>query len=608
MEELNNLSSKPRNCNITEFDNWLTDTVKKILKHNPPTDDDIVKYVNNEYDNTFFYDPSIKKPKTTMNGFMYEYRQLNPRGTRIQDLKQFKALILSKVSELRNFGDNFKDTVKKWNPRPKAFAEAVSKLFFNVHNNEETLEAVRRFFANIQYNIGNKKFYKQGTILYLDSKDIGGVGKGYLMDALRIYLNNHNIANSNVNIFGPWYGREFNSNIVGFVSECEYRYLDHNIVNNIVDNVDYTVKIKFEPEYSAHSYITIIAGSNHRPVEKNNRRFGIVEYNVYPYSRWTAEEKTSHNRDDYDELFDTLMNTVPVEPYYVMDTSLKDNYDDSIIYGALCELYNEGLIEDKTYTKKALYDMITSVGCDSDEYEHITKKNIELYMLKLVQRGQIKDYPNMGTHRYRGILEFISNTIQDNIPKEDSTPISECTNRWDNILKDMPEDVIVETVQEPEISEEPEEDHDEIDYNKTMQELFPDMFDSEVHEIKNKEGEVQFTYIMYRCNNNTDKYIDKLEDIVDSNIKAKFPQVPFELEGCIKDEDKDREARICIRFPRIYETGTWSFDDYGAEYRTLEQGINLSYDKPFKKFINDIIDRVSTYVMCNQSLLRMRNI
>lgn len=604
MEELNNLNSKPRNCNITEFDNWLTDTVKKILKHNPPTDDDIVKYVNREYDDTFFYDPSMKKPKTTMNGFMYEYKQLNPRGTRIQDLKQFRALVLSKVSELRNFGDNFKDMIKKWNPRPKAFAEAVSKLFFNVHNNEETLEAVRRFFANIQYNIGNKKFYKQGTILYLYSKDIGGVGKGYFMDALKIYLNSHNMANSNVNIFGPWYGREFNSNIVGFVSECEYRYLDHNIVNNIVDNVEYTVKIKFEPEYSAHSYITIIAGSNHRPVEKNNRRFGIVEYNVYPYSRWTAEEKASHNSDSYDELFDTLMNTVPVEPYYMMDTSLKDNYDDTIIYGALCELYNEGLIEDKAYTKKALYDMITSGGCDSDEYEHITKKNIELYMLKLVERGQIKDYPNMGTHRYRGILEFVSNTIQDNIHKEDSTPISECKNRWDNILKDMPEDIIVETVQKPEIPEEPEEDYDEIDYNKTMKELFTDMFDLEVRELKNKEGKVEFTYNKYHCNDNTYKYIDKVADIVESRIKAIYPQVPFEIDGCIEDKDGERVAHIWITFP----TETGEFDDIGREYRTINLSLSYYYEIQFKKFINSIIDDVSTYVMRHPRLLRMRNI
>jgi hypothetical protein len=605
-EEVNNLYMNTTHCcEITKYDQWLTDTVREVLKHEPPTDDKVIDYVNKVYDDTFFYDPSMKKCKAAMTGIFTEYRRLYPRGTRIQDIRQFNMLVLSKIAELRNSCANFTDMIKKWNPAPKKFAESVSKLFFNVNNNDETLEYVRKFFANIHYNMGNKSFRKQGTVLYLLGQDIGGQGKGYFMDALKKWLDLRHISNSVVNITGSWFGKEFNNNLVGFVPECEYRYLDHTVVNNIIDNVDYTVKIKCVPEYSARSNMTIIAGSNHRPVEKNNRRFGVVEYNRYPYSRWTPEEKAAHDISDRTELFDTLFYTVPTAEYCMADSSVKYNYDDNIVLDKLIELYNEDELDDDTaYTKSALYDKIQSLGLDKDEYEHITKKNIEMFMMKLVYANKVKDYMNMGTHRFKGLCSFLDETAADMQRSTAGTPIEACVSRWETILNEIPEDPVIEPVNEQETVQE------EIKEVKTNIKNLKELSDSgKLYEkyVNNEEELAKDCIELVRSYGRDSKDIrhdiaeslgDSVSDAVNEVLRSKFPHLDAYTVYCIKDNS----IRIDLMINQELDSSMYVATVRGEEgheevdwYRRLEEDVDICCQE------------IAIYIACNGGT-RMRNI
>lgn len=542
-DEVNNLYMNTTYCcEITKYDQWLTDTVREVLKHEPPTDDKVLDYVNKVYDDTFFYDPSMKKCKASMTGIFTEYRRLYPRGTKIQEIRQFNMLVFGKIAELRNSCTNFTDMIKKWNPAPRKFAEAVSRLFFNVNNNDETLEYVRKFFANIHYNMGNKSFRKQGTVLYLLGQDIGGQGKGYFMDSLKKWLDLRHISNSVVNITGSWFGKEFNTNLVGFVPECEYRYLDHTEVNNIIDNVDYTVKIKCVPEYYARSNMTIIAGSNHRPVEHNNRRFGVVEYNRYPYSRWTPEEKTGHDISDRTELFDTLFYTVPTTEYCMADSSTKYNYDDYIILGKLIELYNEDELDDDTaYTKSALYEKIVSLGLDKDEYDHVTKKNIELFMMKLVYSNKVKDYMNMGTHRFKGLKSFLIEAVTEVQDEATGTPIDACVSRWETILNEIPDDQEIDVIEEQEpVKEEVKEDNKKIDLDTAEGLEIYERYANDIQGLINDCMEYVRTCDLFKpeefIQNSLEMVGNKAAEAINYALSHRFPYMSIRIEHDFKSD------------------------------------------------------------------------
>jgi hypothetical protein len=75
--------NKP-NSIVADF-GYIPDTVREVLKHEPPTDDKVIDYVNKVYDDTFFYDPSMKKCKAAMTGILLNTVDCTPgvQGYRI---------------------------------------------------------------------------------------------------------------------------------------------------------------------------------------------------------------------------------------------------------------------------------------------------------------------------------------------------------------------------------------------------------------------------------------------------------------------------------------------------------------------------------------------
>lgn len=135
---------------ISQFDRFQESLVNKIVSDNPSiTDDKVYDEMVKAINNIQWYTESSGQLRK--DGSIY-YPPMNPIGGR-KNYKEWYIELQQIASKYRTFDKQFKSFVDNWNPNPYKFAQAVSKLFFNISNNEEALENVRKHFANIQYNI-----------------------------------------------------------------------------------------------------------------------------------------------------------------------------------------------------------------------------------------------------------------------------------------------------------------------------------------------------------------------------------------------------------------------------------------------------------------------
>lgn len=135
---------------LTSFDKLQEEEIKKIVESNIDiTDTELYNKLVQWKSSIYWY--NVESGCPTRNGSIY-YPRINPIGNR-KSIQEWKSEIASIASKYRTFDKKFKSFVDNWNPNPYKFAKAVSKLFFNIQNNEEALENVRKHFANIQYNI-----------------------------------------------------------------------------------------------------------------------------------------------------------------------------------------------------------------------------------------------------------------------------------------------------------------------------------------------------------------------------------------------------------------------------------------------------------------------
>lgn len=135
---------------ISQFDRFQESLVNKLVTDNPNiTDDKVYDEMVKAINNIHWYTESSGQVRK--DGSIY-YPQMNPIGGR-KNYQEWASELQQIASKYRTFDKKFKSFVDNWNPNPYKFAKAVSKLFFNINNNEEALENVRKHFANIQYNM-----------------------------------------------------------------------------------------------------------------------------------------------------------------------------------------------------------------------------------------------------------------------------------------------------------------------------------------------------------------------------------------------------------------------------------------------------------------------
>lgn len=135
---------------MSNYDKLAEQEIKKIVEANVDiADEDVIQQMDKWNTSIYWYNEQSGRPRA--DGTTY-YPRVVPVKTREQISKWHNEIIVI-ATKYRTFDKKFKKFVDNWNPNPYKFAKAVSKLFFNIYNNEEALENVRKHFANIQYNM-----------------------------------------------------------------------------------------------------------------------------------------------------------------------------------------------------------------------------------------------------------------------------------------------------------------------------------------------------------------------------------------------------------------------------------------------------------------------
>lgn len=435
-----NIESKEHAIKTIQYEEWLRYTVKNIVEDKPELSDCcLLELVDDKYNDVYFYDNSQYKVKQEGEELIKYFTRMNPKGTSRQDIKEFSNTVLSLKDQYTTFSKKYNDVVINWNPDKKKFAENVAKIFFNVSNNEETLEAVRKFFANLQYNMGNKHFKAQQSLLYLLSKDFGGTGKTYLMERLTEWAAARNISTVEASVDTTYIGPEFSKTLIGTIGDYTPTRQVFETLNRLVDNVTYTCRQKYKDDCNLTSRITFVMGSNYMVQDGNSRRWSVVDYNIYPYSEWSVNERSEASSIDYMKVFDTLLNTVPVDKFKV--TKHADKNDRSSQWEEIFIAMRDDLYDTKKYNSKRLW-MLAEPHMTSEQTKYLTLKSLRMYLAELASKKKITQYvDSRGNSQFSKLVTYIDSIDSDEFEEVNyavtGTPIKNCMARWKAIISTL---------------------------------------------------------------------------------------------------------------------------------------------------------------------------
>ena len=201
------------------------------------------------------------------------------------------------------------------------FIKATRELFRNTdaYSTGATLTNFRMFIENIYANLGEPGAKLQNICLYQYSVK-GGCGKTLFNHKLRAFLESKKIPITPVRPKGRWTGSEFSSNLVGYDDEWmppSDRYgRDETIekLNKIIDNDEYVVEYKYGDTLHSKSKITLILNSNYMPYDRNDRRYGIVNYysvRVDFLPKDIREKWFSLSDEEWNSLFEQAFESCP---------------------------------------------------------------------------------------------------------------------------------------------------------------------------------------------------------------------------------------------------------------------------------------------------------
>ena len=279
---------------------------------------------------------------------------------------------------------------------------------------------------NITY--GNKNFTSQNSLLYLISDAIGRTGKGYYLSQYQSWLNKNNIPTCKWDIDRNYTDNRYSNNLVAIGTEWTPLHTD--TMNDIIDNVEYTSKQKYQSNIEVTSRITGVIATNYNPSDSNTVRFGKVIFNHYSFDDHT-EEHLNHTPSNYDELFTTCLLSVPNTPYKVSKVSKESLYDEMIMNSLAFAYSNNDLDKNKIYSIKSLLDVM-----DMD-YNPSNIQKLKAFLLKNRNKG-VKVYRS-GNYRLSSFIDVISinSLVNDNELEEIKEDIDTCVKEWERILSNL---------------------------------------------------------------------------------------------------------------------------------------------------------------------------
>ena len=279
---------------------------------------------------------------------------------------------------------------------------------------------------NIIY--GNKNFTSQNSLLYLISDAIGRTGKGYYLSQYQSWLNKNNIPTCKWDIDRTYTDNRYSNNLVAIGTEWTPLHTD--TMNDIIDNVEYTCKQKYQSNIEVTSRITGVIATNYNPSDSNTVRFGKVIFNHYSFDDHT-EEHLNHTPSNYDELFTTCLLSVPNTPYKVSKVSKESLYDEMIMNSLAFAYSNNDLDKNKIYSIKSLLDVM-----DMD-YNPSNIQKLKAFLLKNRNKG-VKVYRS-GNYRLSSFIDIIAinASVNDNDLEEIKEDIDTCVKEWERILSNL---------------------------------------------------------------------------------------------------------------------------------------------------------------------------
>lgn len=279
---------------------------------------------------------------------------------------------------------------------------------------------------NIIY--GNKNFTSQNSLLYLISDAIGRTGKGYYLSQYQSWLNKNNIPTCKWDIDRNYTDNRYSNNLVAIGTEWTPLHTD--TMNDIIDNVEYTCKQKYQSNIEVTSRITGVIATNYNPSDSNTVRFGKVIFNHYSFDDHT-EEHLNHTPSNYDELFTTCLLSVPNTPYKVSKVSKESLYDEMIMNSLAFAYSNNDLDKNKIYSIKSLLDVM-----DMD-YNPSNIQKLKAFLLKNRNKG-VKVYRS-GNYRLSSFIDVIAinASVNDNDLEEIKEDIDTCVKEWERILSNL---------------------------------------------------------------------------------------------------------------------------------------------------------------------------
>ena len=282
----------------------------------------------------------------------------------------------------------------------------------------------------LTFNIicGNKNFSTQNSLLYLISDAIGRTGKGYYLSQYQSWLKKNNIPTCKWDIDRTYTDNRYSNNLVAIGTEWTPLHTD--AMNDIIDNVEYTCKQKYQSAIEVPSRITGVIATNYNPSDSNTVRFGKVIFNHYSFDDH-PEDHLNHTPSNYDELFTTCLLSVPNTPYKVSKVSKESLYDEMMMNSLEFAYSNNELDKNKMYSIKSLLDVM-----DMD-YNPSNIQKLKAFLLKNRNKG-VKVYRN-GNYRLSSFIDVIAinASVNDNELEEIKEDIDTCSKEWERILSTL---------------------------------------------------------------------------------------------------------------------------------------------------------------------------
>lgn len=402
--------------------------LRRIAKENPnDSPEELLRKVNEEVLDSKFRVSTRKPIWVAPNSKDEKYPKFLEAILNYKDIKHFPDTELENLCERieyedvnfafvcpQNYKTNFKPFLNRildfgslpvknpFNHRSdrNKFIKATRELFRNTdaYSTGETLTNFRMFIENIYANLNEPGAKLQNICLYQYSIK-GGCGKTLFNHKLRAFLESKKIPITPVRPKGRWTGSEFSSNLVGYDDEWmppSDRYgRDETIekLNKIIDNDEYVVEYKYGDTLHSKSKITLVLNSNYMPYDRNDRRYGIVNYysvRVDFLPKDIKEKWFSLSDEEWNNLFEQAFESCPFGEVFNDKVKPVGNDLSSLIFDCR-EIVKEGSSIDWTsLTPREFVNYYMEITSDFGKKDQTAMKS-KLYILRDILRKAVSE-------------------------------------------------------------------------------------------------------------------------------------------------------------------------------------------------------------------------